>query len=344
MRVWFNKTFSNILGVLEAIRRGDEAGEFELAVSHDHPRFPGFLAAHESALEPADARGAAYVDFCLDFCERARIQIFAPGREAVALAENAARFASLGTRVLNAASPENLRALHDKAGFYARAMEFSIPPPDFAAFESAQAFDAAYEQLRARHPTLCVKPAQGVYGVGFRIVDEHRKGLDLMLKGCMHHIPLQDLRRSLAEAAPFPALLLMEYLDGVEYSADCVGDGARLIACVQRRKPLDGRYGQEIVDLPEIRDACAELTRRYGLMGLFNAQFREGRHGLRLLEVNPRFSGGVGMSCAAGINLPYLALRGAVHGFDRIAPVPAAAVGARVLEIPRALCLEGSAS
>lgn len=310
--------------------------------SHDHPRFPGFLAAHEHFLEPSGLRGADYVDFCLDFCQRSQIAVFAPGREAIALAENTARFASLGVCLLNAASAENLRALHDKASFYASA--FSIPPPEFDAFDSADAFDAAYERLRARHPVLCVKPAQGVFGVGFRVIDERRQGLDLILKGLMHHIALPDLRRLLAEAQSFPTLLLMEHLGGLEYSADCVGDGARLIACVQRCKPVDGRYGQDIVDLPEIRLACMELTRRYGLFGLFNVQFREGRHGLRLLEVNPRFSGGVGMSCAAGINLPYLALRGAVQGFTGAEAVPPVALGARVLEIPRALCLDDPAS
>ncbi|MGH8474445.1 MAG: ATP-grasp domain-containing protein [Methylococcales bacterium] len=343
MRVWFNRTFSNLYSVLESIRQGDGAREFELVCSHDHPRFPGFLAAHEHFPEPADLNGPRYVDFCLDFCERSRIAVFVPGREATAIAESTTRFASSGVVLLNVASAENLRALNDKAGFYSSAFEFSMRPPDFGAFTSVGTFDAAYERLRARHPVLCMKPARGVFGTGFRVIDETRPGLDLILKGLQHHIALSDLRALLAEAQSFPTLLLMEFLDGLEYSADCVGDAANLVACVQRLKAPDGRYGQVIVEMPEIRSACAQLTRRYGLFGLFNVQFREGRHGLRLLEVNPRFSGGIGMSCAAGINLPYLTLRGAVHGFDDAVAAPPPALGARVLEIPRALCLNGPA-
>lgn len=338
MRVWFNKTFSNIHAVLELIRHGDTAGEFELICSHNNPHFPGFQAAHEHALEPLDSHGEAYIEFCLDFCERHRIEVFAPGRELITLGENAARFAARGVRLLATASPQNLRLLHDKAGFYTRATHNSPPPPEFCAFDDIDGFDVAYAALRARHSVLCVKPAEGVFGVGFRIIDEQRQGLDLMLKGDTHRVPLADLRQLLAEAESLPTLLLMEYLDGFEYSADCVGDGARLIECVQRRKPLDGRYGQEIVDSPPIRRACAELTQEYGLQGLFNVQFRDGRDGLRLLEVNPRLSGGIAMSCAAGINLPYLALRGILHGFDDYVPAPPT-VGVRVLEIPRAQCL-----
>ena len=76
----------------------------------------------------------------------------------------------------------------------------------------------------------------------------------------------------------------------------------------------------------------------------FNVQFREGRGGLRLLEVNPRFSGGIGMSCANGVNLPYLAVRGAIHGFAGQGLAVSAAVGSRVAEIPRAHCVETKAA
>ena len=344
MRVWFNKAFSSLHSVLESIRGGDVTGEFDLVCSHDHPRFTGFQSAHHHALEPANRHGDEYLSFCLDFCKQEGIEVFFPGREAVLLAENATRFESLGVRLISTASPDNLRTIHDKLEFYSNSAECCVPPAEFCAFDSLPAFDAAYADLRSRHPVLCVKPAKGVFGIGFRIIDEHRLGLDLLLTGHMHHIPLHDFRRLLDEADFIPSLLLMEYLDGVEYSADCVGDGNQLVALVQRRKPLDGLYGQDIVDLPAIRAACAELASHYGLLGLFNVQFREGRGGLRLLEVNPRFSGGIGMSCANGVNLPYLAVRGAIHGFAGQGLAVSAAVGSRVAEIPRAHCVETKAA
>jgi biotin carboxylase len=341
MRVWFNKIFSNVHGVLELIRRGDRAGEFELVCSHPHEGFPGFLAAHEHALEPGGLAGEAYVEFCLAFCRERLINIFVPGKEADLIAEHAARFAEQGVRVLAAASPATLRLLNNKARCYAEAWRFSVPPPAFLEFSTATEFDAAYARLRARHAVLCVKPVEGVCGIGFRVIDERRGALELLLKGLTQYIPLDDLRRCLASAECFQTMLLMEYLDGPEYSADCVGDGQRLVQCVQRRKPQDGSYGQTIVSHPAIMRTLEEMTEAYRL-GFFNAQFREGREGLRLLEINPRFSGGVAMSCATGVNLPYLALRGFVHGFENHAPV-ALKVGARVAEIPRAQVLEGVA-
>ncbi|MET0808168.1 MAG: ATP-grasp domain-containing protein, partial [Pseudoxanthomonas sp.] len=58
----------------------------------------------------------------------------------------------------------------------------------------------------------------------------------------------------------------------------------------------------------------------------------------RLLEINPRASGGVAMSCLSGINLPYLALRGFVDGYDGLA-IPPARFGQRVTEVAVAISL-----
>lgn len=330
-RIWFNKTFSNVRALFDLVRRGDEAGEFCLVCSHTQTEFPGFLSAHESLLEPAGLVGPDYVDFCLDVCRQHRIDAFWPGKEVRRLAAEEARFAAIGVRLLTAAEPDSLALLHDKSRFYQMARDFSVTGPEFIAFSTCEQFEAAYAKLRARHPVLCVKPVDGVNGAGFRVIEEQRGGLEILLQGALYSIHHEGLRQLLAAAGEFAPLLLMEFLDGVEYSVDCVGDGRRLIAHVQRRKSNSGGYGQRIVAVPEIARVVAEMTAAFGLRGLFNAQFREGRDGIRLLEINPRFSGGIGYTGAAGVNLPYLALRGLVHGFPESVP-PTVAVGVRVLE------------
>ncbi|WP_295402051.1 ATP-grasp domain-containing protein [uncultured Thiocystis sp.] len=330
-RVWFNRTFSNVRAVFELIRQGDEAGEFHLVCSHTQKEFPGFLSAHEFALEPTGTVGDAYVEFCLDFCRERRIDFLWPGKAVALLAAHQARFAEQGVRVLTPASADHLMTLMDKARFYAEARRFSIPPPDFLEFRTADEFEAAYARLRASHEVLCVKPAEGVNGAGFRVIDEQRGGLEILLQHALYSIHRDGLRRILRESETFETLLLMEFLDGYEYSVDCVGDGRRLVAAVQRRKAKAGGYGQEIVDIPELTRAIGEMTEVFGLSGLFNAQFREGRNGFRLLEINPRFSGGIGYAGAIGVNLPYLALHGLTHGFPDQAHRVAS--GARVLEL-----------
>jgi len=233
--------------------------------------------------------------------------------------------------VLCVAAPEMLDLLHDKARFY-QSVDCSTPPAAFRVVETAAQFDAAYRELRQDHPKLCIKPSVSVYGLGFSVLDEERSSAQLLLAGVQYHIGLDDLRRGFAAMETFRPMLVMEYLDGHEFSVDCVGDHGRLVCAVPRKKPLLAGQGQTIALRDDILQSTRQLTAAYGLNGVFNVQFREGQNGLGLLEINPRMSGGIAMACLAGPNLPYLALAGFDRGFDGLA-VPEVRAGLRVGEI-----------
>ncbi len=332
MRVWFNRTFSSVYAAIELIREADPDGRFHIIYSNANPHATAARVAHEFHVEPTGMEAASYLQWCLDFCRDHQVDIFIPGKEATTLAGLHARFEAQGTRVLSAASPASLQLIHDKARFYASVDLPGAPVADTVQFENVAQFDAAYTALRQRHPKLCVKPSRSVFGLGFAILDEERNSAALLLAGALYHIGLDDMRRGLAELGEFRTMLLMEYLDGHEYSVDCVGDHGRLVAAVARKKPMQAGRGQLIDMRQDILDACARLALDFGLNGCFNVQFREGGGALRLLEINPRMSGGIGMACVAGPNLPYIALCGFADGYDQVA-VPAVRNGIRVAEL-----------
>jgi carbamoylphosphate synthase large subunit len=332
MRVWFNRTFSSVYAAIGLIREGDADRRFHLIHSNPNRHSPAARVAHEFFVEPTGMETEAYIDWCLAFCREHRIDIFIPGKSATALASEHARFEAQGTRVLSVASGDALRLIHDKARFYAETRLPQAPVAEFLPFENIAQFDAAWDRLRPRHAKLCVKPSESVFGLGFSIVDEERSSAALLLAGVEYHIGLADLRRGLAELGAFRTMLLMEYLDGHEYSVDCVGDNGRLVAAVARKKSMQPGQGQLIDMRTDIIEATAQLAKDYGLSGMFNVQFREGGGQLRLLEINPRMSGGIGMACVAGPNLPYIALRGFADGFESVA-VPPVRDGIRVAEL-----------
>ena len=332
MRVWYNRTFSSVYAAIKLIREADTEGRYTIVHSNPNRHAPAARLAHEFHLEPTGLKGDAYIDWCLAFCRDHKIDVFVPGREATTLAAEHARFADVGTRVLSAAPPAQLKRIHDKADFYAATVLPDAPVAAFRPFENIEQFDAAYAELRPHHAKLCVKPAHGIYGLGFAIVDEERSSAALLLAGVEYHIGYQDLRRGLGELGTFKTMLLMEFLDGPEYSVDCVGDAGRLVAAVVRRKLPQAGSGQLIDMRQDILDATARLCADYGLNGVFNAQFREGGGRPRLLEINPRMSGGIGMACLAGPNLPYIALRGFADGYQGL-EIPAPRHGMRVAEL-----------
>jgi hypothetical protein len=331
MRIWFNRTFSSVHTALQLIRNADEAHDYHLIYSASTAVPGGVNAAHQFELEPSGRSGEAYLDWCLDFCRRHEVGIFVPGKEASLISGARAQFAACGTRVLSVAAPAVLDLLHDKGRFYAEVDSPMAMPAEFRAVTNIAQFDAAYDTLRARHPVLCIKPAVSVYGLGFSRIDEVRSSAQILLEGSQYQIGLDDLRRGFAAMGEFRTMLLMEYLDGHEYSVDCLGNNGKLLCAIPRKKPLRVGQGQEISLQQDILDATGKLAADYGLNGLFNVQFRESAGSLRLLEINPRMSGGIGMACLAGPNLPYLAIRGFDLGFEQLI-IPQIQAGMRVGE------------
>lgn len=331
-RVWFNKTFSSLAAALRLIRQGDTQNEYQLICSNTNPNAPAFLAADEHFIEPKGLLGQEYVDWCLQFCSEQNIAIFVPGKEASTIASLHAEFAAIGTRVLSTASEETLRLINDK-GRFCQSLNLPLAPPaEFRMAQNLTQFDAAFEELRGRHDKLCIKPSSSVFGLGFSVLDEKRSSAELLLEGVSYHINLQDLRRGLGEMGEFKKILLMEFLPGHEYSVDCVADKGRLITAVPRRKSLVSGRGQTIDLREDILTSVEQLARDYQLNGFFNAQFRERKEGLGILEINARLSGGVAMACLAGPNLPYIGIAGFDQGFEKI-HIPPIRNGIRVTEM-----------
>ena len=331
MRVWLNRTFSTAHAAISLIRQADVACNYDIVYTHTNPDTPPSRIAHQFRVEPKSTKGDEYVEWCLTFCLEHEIDIFLPGKEASAISGARARFAAQGTRVLCAASQEVLHLLHDKAKFCQTVDIPHAAPAAFRVFENVEQFDAAYGELAQNYETLCVKPSVSVYGLGFAVLEKDRNAAQLLMDGATYRVGLDDFRRGLAQMASCRPMLLMEYLSGAEYSVDCVGDNGRLICAVPRKKAVMAGQAQTIVMDPVVLNSTAKLAAAYQLNGNFNVQFREERNQPRLLEINPRMSGGIGMACLAGPNLPYLALRGFDVGFDGL-EVPAVREGLRVRE------------
>jgi len=335
-RVWFNRAFSSVYTAISLIRQADRDQRYHLIYSHVAVA-PAGQVAHQFELEPTGLKGDEYVDWCLAFCRQHAVDIFVTGKEARLIIAAGDRFAALGVRVLSAGSADTLQLLHDKARFYATVDCPQAPPPATIAVHTVAEFDAAYAALRGRYPKLCIKPSQSIYGLGFAVIDEQRSCAELLIAGVQYHIGLADLRAGLALLPEFRTMLVMEYLEGREYSVDCVGDHGRLMAAVPRKKPQSSAATGQRIDLhADILAACATLTANYGLNGCFNVQFRETGDQPRLLEINPRMSGGISMACAAGPNLPYIALAGFDQGFEQVEIAPVRN-GARVTEVSIAM-------
>ncbi len=338
MRVWFNKTFSSVHSALSLIRKADTEGRYELVASSPNPHALVKTAAHQFFDEPSKVIGAEYIDWCEKFCVRHGIDIFIPGKEAALLSDAHERFRNAGTQIMSCTTRNNLDKIHNKSLFYNLVRCDEAPTPACIPCSTPGEFEDAYAKLSANHGELCIKPSVSVFGIGFRRIREDRSAFDLFSGGHDYQIDLASLRTMLATQGEFPTMLVMEYLGGSEFSVDCIADQGKLKCAIARRKPPEIAGGQVIDPRDDIQAACRAVVAQFWLNGYVNIQFREGKQGLRILEVNPRMSGGIGMACLSGPNLPYLGLLGFDRGYDAI-EIPPVTTGLRVAEYNQATAL-----
>lgn len=104
--------------------------------------------------------------------------------------------------------------------------------------------------------------------------------------------------------------IFQEFAEGDEYTIDVLSDfEGRVIGAVARRRiemKVGISYKGVTVRDPQMLTAAKSIAERAGIIGPCNIQcFRE-KHGLNFFEINPRFSGSLPLTIAAGLNSPHL--------------------------------------
>jgi hypothetical protein len=310
--IWFNQGYSVVRDAILLIREGAAAAgvtDLHLLASHTDFQANVLEAADLGFLEPVIGRGTPegareYAAWCAGRCEELRVDLFLVQGGQHAIASNLSLFPA-STRVVLPAPPHILEEIADKGLFYTRALAAGLPMPWTRTVADVAEFDAACADLAKRALPACIKPREGVFGAGFWRLDPAYGLLDALMGGDRRRVAPAVARQAIAAATRPVRLLAMEYLPGPEWSLDCVCDAGHLVVGVARRKR--GRVQELEVDGPIFAMARAAVE-LFGLSGLINVQFKAGdADGAdpRLLEINPRMSGGVARTRFAGVNLPW---------------------------------------
>lgn len=99
---------------------------------------------------------------------------------------------------------------------------------------------------------------------------------------------------------------------GMEYTIDTFSDGERLVSAVPRKR-IETRSGISYKGETEQNGALTEyaamISDKLRIKGPANIQCFKNDDEIRFFEINPRFSGSLPLTIAAGVNPPLLALR-----------------------------------
>lgn len=301
-------------GILKCLRAAPGREVFVYGVDAN-PGAVGFaLVDAGEVCPPGGAPG--YAEAILQIVRRERIRVVLPlsSMELGALAGAADRFRQAGAVVL-VSDPAGLKAANNKADVMAAAARVGVPVPESRRVADLAEFQAAVASLGYPDRAVCFKPEFGKGGRGFRILSaSHDRFTDLFeQKPGSAYMTLAEAVEVLGSRPRFPPLLVMEHLPGAEHSVDVLCHKGRSLAIVPRVRTAI-KLGICFDGTVEKHDALAgfseRLVRELSLSYCINLQFKADAAGVpRILEVNPRVSGTIVLSAAAGVNLPYLAVQ-----------------------------------
>lgn len=301
-------------GIIKSLRRVHERQIKTIGVDTD-VNSSGFAMVDKWHIGE-EAHSKEFIPKMLQICKENKVDVVMPlvTNELLTFAENILEFADIGSRVL-VSSPEGLRVANNKYLLMKACREHGIPTPEFYPVNSWDDFREAVDQLGYPRVPVCFKPPVSRGLRGFRILRQDTDRLDLLMnyKPTDVFTNLDDVCAILKDAKPFPALLVMEYLPGSEYSVDVLANhGESLIIIPRLREKI--KMGISFVGVTENHLEIIEYSRRIvsllKLHGNIGLQFRLNDNGVpKVIESNPRVQGTIVLCTAAGVNMVYNAVR-----------------------------------
>ena len=303
IRIWFNHWFSTAYSIIQLIKK-DES-DFQIIGSNEREQAVYKKVCDEWYIEPV-LKDEEYVSYCLDFCEKNRIDIFAPRRKLVAISRHKDQFERIGVKVL-VDDYEAVNMLNRKDLAYRFFKENGIGiVPEYCSVTTADEFLHAYESLKEKHSSVCFKFVNDEGGNSFRRIVDYENAFSEFRWRQGSRITIRKAYSALSEVERFGPVIVMPYLPGEEISVDCLKTKDGIIA-VPRYKGTS--RAERIKYDPDIIRYCQDFYGKVNLEMPCNIQFKFSGEIPYILEVNTRMSGGVQMSyVGSGINIPNIAI------------------------------------
>ena len=222
-------------------------------------------------------------------------------------------FERLGAKVL-VATPRAIDLCNDKAAMHAALLGKPVLQPKLLMPKSLDSFIDGAHKLGYPGVPVCFKPPVSKGSRGFRILSAEIDKVHLLLheRPSNLYMTLDEFVALFAGVDEFPQLMLMEFVDGVEFTVDAlVDDGRIVLAQAKTRESIDTGLAMSFrtVERPDLIEAAHHICDTLELDWFVNIQFK----GDHLLEVNPRVSTFVYQK---DFILPYLGIKYALGELD----------------------------
>jgi carbamoyl-phosphate synthase large subunit len=214
--------------------------------------------------------------------------------------------------VVIGSSTDVVEIANDKVRLYDACAAAGLPLPAYQVVRDPASLHRAARDLGYPERPVVLKAALGTGAAGLKIIRAGIPRLEMFHSRLNRDVTLEVATAQLDGVSPWPSLMLTEYLPGEEFSVDVLRFRGVWKGGVVRRRD-ESLFGlatdATVVDRPDVLDEARRVADHVGVEFVSNVQFRGAEDGRPLLmEINPRVPGTIGLSVAAGCNLPAMAL------------------------------------
>ena len=302
-------------GILRCLKAAND--KRLLLVGVDMNPFAACRAEFEAFYTVPAASQESFVEQLLDICEKESVALIIPcvTRELKKLAQCKLQFEQKGIKIA-VMERERLDIVNDKGKLLTWMKENGLPVPDFYLVENWEQMERAAYAVGWPEKAFCAKAVQGNGSRAIRVIET----AEALAKDFFERKPdgmvisYEDLKTILLARQPWPyTMMAMEFLPGTEYAVDILADRGEILASVCRKASLVVSSNQMqciVEDHEQVQSLCAQVVKKLELSGNIGFDLKEDALGSpQVMEINPRFTGGIVACCAAGVNLPYLGIQ-----------------------------------
>lgn len=262
------------------------------------------------------AQEQAFIDAVMTICRERQVNVVLPlvTGELAKFAAHAADFKDIGA-VVSVSSPAALHKAIHKGRLFSVLQAAGMAVPRHQIARSGADLVRALGELGYPEQAVCFKPTMGDGGRGFRVIDPAADRVRSLFveKPDSARLNYDEIEHLLAGVHAIPEVLVMEYLPGAEYSVDLLADHGKALVAIPRlrEQTMGGVTTSGVICRDEdVIQYASTIVKELGLHGNIGVQVRRDRAGtVQIIEVNPRIQGTIVHCTAAGVNLPYLAVK-----------------------------------
>lgn len=257
-----------------------------------------------------------YIDIILDICKKEHVDIYFPNisLEVGAAVKRKADFDAIGT-IISASNMKSVEVANNKLLTYQTLEKAGLPVPRYYGVHSVEDFVEGCKAMGYPEKPVCLKIVNGSGSRGVRIIDASKSRYDIFAyeKPNSFYTSYEDLLAILKSAERLDEMMLLEVMNGPEYTVDLLADKGKVLYEVGRENvvSLMSIAQESVIKYDEhAYQVAKDVVTLLEMDGNVGFDFMRDEKGTAvLMDINPRVTATVSVIAASGVNLRYLRIK-----------------------------------